>query len=116
MNRTQGPPLYMLSTIKIRAGKMLEFCELMPQVVAIVEAQGWRLMGAFSHLGGRLNVVVDLWQIPDANALPGGIQALIGASEWPDIARGLAETVEDEFLQMMTKLPFDLGRMPEPLG
>ena len=116
MSQSKTPPLYMLSTIKVRPGKMGDFCALMPQVVAIVEAQGWRLVGAFTHLGGRLNVVLDLWQIPDANALPSGIGALIAARDWPAISRGLADYVEDEFLQLMTKLPFDLGRIPEHLG
>jgi hypothetical protein len=105
--------LFVLSTIKIRPGKMPDFCELMPRLVAIMEAQGWRLLGALTNLGGRINVVVDLWQIPDANALPGGLVALMAALEWPEISRALAEYVEDEVIQLMSRLPFDPGRIPD---
>ena len=112
MSQSQ-PPMYMLSTIKIRPGKMAEFCELMPRLVQVMERHGWRLMGAWTHLGGRINVVLDLWQIPDANALPGGLGALMTALEWPDIARALAEYVEDEVIQLMSTLPYDPGRIPD---
>jgi hypothetical protein len=105
--------LFVLSTIKVRPGKMPDFCELMPRLVPIMEANGWRLLGALTNLGGRINVVVDLWQIPDANALPGGLVALLAALEWPDISRALAEYVEDEVIQLMSRLPFDPGRIAD---
>jgi len=108
-----NPPLFLHSTIKIKPGKMMDFCELMPRVVTIMEAHGWRLVGAMTNLGGRINVVVDLWQIPDANALPSGLVALMSALEWPDIARALAEYVEDEIIQLMSRLPFDPGRIQD---
>jgi hypothetical protein len=107
------PPIFFLATIKVRPGKMAEFCELMPRVVAIMEAQGWRLVGAWTNLGGRINVVIDLWQIPDANALPGGLGTLLEDLNWPELARGLAEFVEDEVIQLMTRVPFDPGRIPD---
>jgi hypothetical protein len=105
--------LFVLSTIKVRPGKMPDFCALMPRLVPIMEAHGWRLLGALTNLGGRINVVVDIWQIPDANALPGGLGALMSAFEWPDIARALGEYVEDEVIQLMSRLPFDPGRIAD---
>jgi hypothetical protein len=111
--RQSDQSLFVLSTIKVRPGRIPEFCELMTRLVPIMEAQGWRLVAALTNLGGRLNVVVDLWQIPDANALPGGLVALMAALEWPDISRALAEYVEDEVIQLMSRLPFDSGRIPD---
>lgn len=105
--------LFVLSTIKIRPGKMPEFCELMPRLIPIMETYGWRLLGALTNLGGRINVVADLWQIPDANALPGGLVALMSVGEWPEISRALGEYVEDEVIQLMSRLPFDPGRIPD---
>ena len=112
MSQSQ-PPVTVLSTIKIRSGKLPEFCELMPRLVQVMERHGWRLLGAWTHLGGRINVVIDLWQIPDANALPNGLAALMTALEWPDIARALAEYVEDETIQLMSTLPYDPGRIAD---
>ncbi len=105
--------LFVLSTIKVRPGRMPDFCALMPRLIPIMEAHGWRLLGALTNLGGRINVVVDVWQIPDANALPAGLVALMAALEWPDIARALGEYVEDEVIQLMSRLPFDPGRISD---
>jgi hypothetical protein len=105
--------LFVLSTIKIRPGKMTDFCELMPRLVPLMEAHGWRLVAALTNLGGRINVVADLWQVPEANALPNGLTGLMSAAEWPEISRALAEYVEDEAIQLMSRLPFDPGRVPD---
>jgi hypothetical protein len=70
-------------------------------------------VGAWTHLGGRINVVLDLWQIPDANALPSGLTELMTELEWPDISRALAEYVEDEVIQLLSTLPYDPGRIPD---
>jgi hypothetical protein len=110
---SQSPaPLHILSTIKIRPGKLPQFCEFMPRLVQFMERQDWRLLGAWTHLGGRINVVIDLWQIPDANALPRALGVLMVAAEWPEMSRELAEYVEDEAIQLMSSLPYDPGRIP----
>ena len=106
-----NPPIHFMATIKIRPGKMLEFSALMPRIIAVMEQQGWRLLGAWTTLVGRLNVVIDLWQIPDANALPSGFGALMMSHDWPDIAHSLAECVEDEVLQLLIRAPFDPARV-----
>ncbi|MDP9084529.1 MAG: NIPSNAP family protein [Pseudomonadota bacterium] len=106
-----NPPTHFMATVKIRPGKMLQFSELMPRIVAVMEQHGWRLLGAWTTIVGRLNVVTDLWQIPDANALPSGFGALMMAHDWPDIDNSLAECVEDEVLQIMVRAPFDPGRI-----
>jgi hypothetical protein len=110
MMSANSPPLYFLATLKVKPGKMAEFLEVMPRVVAIMETQQWRLVGAWGHLIGRLNVVVDLWSVPDANAIPRGFAALMQRLEYPELSQALGDCVEDENLQLMTRMPYDPGR------
>ena len=105
------PRLYLLATLKVRPGKMVEFGEAMARVVVIMEKQGWRLEGAWGHMIGRLNAVVDLWSLPDANTVPQGFAALMQHLEYPALSKTLAETVEDEVLQLMARMPYDPGRV-----
>jgi len=106
-----NPPLYFLATLKARPGRMAELCEIMPRVVAIMEQNGWRLMGSWGNLIGRLNIVVDLWSVPDANAVTGGFAALMQRHDYPEISKVLADCIEDETTQLMTRMPFDPGRV-----
>ena len=106
-----NPRLQMLAVLKLRSGKMQEFCEVMTRVIPIMAQHDWILAGAWTNVVGRLNVVYDLWSVPDANAVMSGFLGLMQRSEYPEISRVLADFVEDEQLQMMTRLPFDPGRL-----
>jgi NIPSNAP len=103
--------LYLHVTLKIRQGKMHQFCELMPRMVSEAERHGWKLLAAWSNIVGRLNVVVDLWEIADANSIPKQFSHLLALADWPQLEQRLAECVEDEVLQVMGRLPYDLGRI-----
>ena len=108
---TDNSGLYLHVTLKVRPGKMNEFCELMPILVGAAEQHGWKLLAAGSNLIGRLNVVVDLWKVPDANSIPTQFAALMQLSDWPQLEPRLAACVEDEVLQLMGRLPYDPKRV-----
>ena len=105
------PRIYILATLKVRPGKMVEFCAAMARTIAIMEKNGWRLEGAWGHMVGRLNTVVDLWSVPEANSVPLGFAALMQSLDFPSLSQALADTVEDEVLQLMTRMPYDPGRI-----
>lgn len=106
-----NPRVPMLAVIKLRAGKLAEFSAVMTRVVPIMEQFGWRLEGAWTNIVGRLYVVYDLWTVADANAVTAGFAGLMQKPEYPEIARVMAECVEDEQLQLLTAMPFDPGRI-----
>ena len=106
-----NPPLYFLATLKVKPGKTAELCEVMPRVVAIMEKSGWRLLGSWGNVIGRFNVVVDLWSVPEANTVMSGMMALLQHMDYPDLAKALADCVEDETTQLMMRMPFDPGRI-----
>lgn len=59
------------------------------------------LVGSYAAVAGRLNTVVDLWELPDPNAL----QATLSDPEFAKYAPQINEIVEDEVLTILTKLP-----------
>jgi predicted lipase len=62
---------------------------------------GWKLVGSYAAIAGRLNTVLDLWEVPDPNA----VQAVLSDPEFAKYAPQIHEIVEDEVLAILTKLP-----------
>lgn len=93
-------------TIEVHAAGMARFLSLMEELVPIAEGAGWKLKGAFLQRSGRLNNVIDLWELDDFNHFDRGIQAI---ATHPDSARllaTLAETVISETIVFADKAPY----------
>jgi len=93
--------VYLQASLKLRAGKLPDFIALLNKLAPLVGKHGWKLLGSYASVVGRLNTVVDLWELPDPNAL----QAALSDPEMQRFAPQINEIVEDETLQLMTKLP-----------
>lgn len=76
--------MYIQSTIEVRPEHADAFKEVMAEVVACQEAQGWRLAAAFVQLTGVLHTYVDLWECKDAGHYQ---SALAGLRSHPDFDR-----------------------------
>jgi hypothetical protein len=93
-------------TLKIRPGKLTRFCELLGVLVPAIERHGWKLLAAFVNVIGRRYTVVDLWQLPDANSV-GSVLEIVGQdASLADVVAEVDECVEEEVLQIMTKVPY----------
>ena len=97
---------YLHVTMKIRPGQMARFNAVMAEVVPEMEARGWTLLGAWSNLIGRLDTVVDLWQVEDANAVRTTLMAAAGHPDFPRWYETLSDVVLEETLQLMLPLPY----------
>jgi len=93
--------VYLQASIKLYPGKLQDFIALLNKLTPVVGKHGWKLLGSYATAVGRLNTVVDLWELPDATAL----QAALSDPEMAKVAPQISEIVEDETLQLMTKLP-----------
>ncbi len=93
--------VYLQASIKLYPGKQQEFIELVNGLIPVLKKHGWKLIGSFGTFGGRLNTAMDLWELPDPNAL----QAALSDPEMQKAAPRIGEIVEDEVLTIMTKLP-----------
>jgi quinol monooxygenase YgiN len=93
--------VYLQASIKLYPGKLQDFIALLNKLTPVVGKHGWKLIGSYATAVGRLNTVVDLWELPDAAAL----QAALSDPEMAKAAPQISEIVEDETLTLMTKLP-----------
>jgi hypothetical protein len=93
--------VYLQASIKLRAGKLQDFISLLNTLTPVVGRHGWKLLGSYASVVGRLNTVVDFWELPDATAL----QAALSDPEMARYAPQISEIVEDETLALLTKLP-----------
>jgi len=93
--------VYLQASIKLRPGTLPQFVSLLNQLTPLVGKHGWKLLGSYASAIGRLNTVVDLWELPDPNAL----QAALSDPEMQKFAPQINEVIEDETLALLTKLP-----------
>ncbi len=96
---------FMFAHIKLRPGKVQKFTEMLSGITPLVEKHGWKLHGSYFNVIGRLNTVVDVWEIPDANAVQTTLEIASQDPEFQKWIPVIEECVEDETLQVMTKLP-----------
>jgi hypothetical protein len=93
--------IYLQASIKLRAGKLQDFVSLLNSLTPVVGKHGWKLLGSYATVVGRVNTVVDLWELPNEAA----IQAALSDSELAKHASRTGEIIEDETLTLLNKLP-----------
>ncbi len=98
--------VYLQATIEVRMQKMGCFFAAMEKIVAIMKEPGWILRGAYLHQTGRINTVVNIWELPDANSLAGGFQTLFGHSDFSKVDKLLEDTVVSETLVLLSAAPY----------
>lgn len=93
--------VYLHYSIKLRAGRRQDFVSLLNRLTPVVAKHGWKLLGSYASVVGRLNTVVDLWELPNEAA----IQAALSDSEAAELASRFGEIIEDQTLTLLSKLP-----------
>jgi hypothetical protein len=93
--------VYLHYSIKLRAGRRQDFVSLLNGLTPVVAKHGWKLLGSYATVVGRLNTVIDLWELPNEAA----IQAALSDSEVAKIASRFGEIIEEQTLTLLNKLP-----------
>ena len=93
--------VYLQASIKLHPGKQQDFVNLLNTLMPLVNKHGWKLMGSYAAIVGRLNTVVDMWEVPNPNA----VEALLADPQFAKYAPTIHEIAEDETLTILTKLP-----------
>ena len=99
-------PVYLHVTLKVRMDGYQRFCDAMAGQVPIIESFGWKLVGAWVTTVGRLHTVIDIWEIPDANAYPEVMAEVAKRPDYRQFWDMLAETLEEEVVTMVQKVPY----------
>jgi hypothetical protein len=93
--------IYLQASIKLHPGKLQDFTSLINELLPVVGKHGWKLVGSYATLVGRLNTVVDLWELPNEAA----IAAAMADTELQKRGPKIAEIIEDEVFTVLTRLP-----------
>jgi hypothetical protein len=94
--------MYLQASIKLYPGKLQDFIALINELAPVINKKhGWKLLGSYAGIISRLNTVVDLWEVPSADA----VTALLSDPEFHKWGPRISEIVEDEVLTILTKLP-----------
>ena len=66
---------------------------------------GRKLLDSYFNSIGRRNTAIDVWEALDANAVQSTLDKAAHDTEWLKRVPVIEEIVEDEVLQVTTKLP-----------
>jgi hypothetical protein len=97
---------YLHVTLEVHAAGLGRFLAVMEEAVPILEGAGWKLAGAFIQRTGRLNNVIDLWELADFQHFDTGLQALRKHAKFEAIKAVLDDTVASETIVFADKAPY----------
>jgi len=98
--------VYLHVTLLLKQGKLPVFRDAMKIAQPIAETAGWKLHDAFLFRSGRLNTVVDLWELEDMNHYERGMTALQRSPRFAELQSKLADSVESETICFADRLRY----------
>ena len=98
--------VYMHVTINCRMGKMEQFSEAFSHRIPVLESYGWKFLGGWHNVFGRVARVVHLWELPDANAYQSVLSQAAQNPEFAKVGPAINESVQDEIIEIMTSTPY----------
>ena len=93
----------MKAEIIVRPGQLSAMLDLLGRrMVPIFEAKGgWRLCACFVQRTGRLNTIVDIWELEDYGHFERGYAVFRDDPEYPAVRADLDRFVESETIVFM---------------
>lgn len=100
--------LYLVARLHVKYGHMAEAAEQLAKFVPLLKPYGWKLVASYHPVIGDFREILDIWEVPDANAVPKALADLgTGANkEWDAVFAAFREHVESEQLSVCAKFPF----------
>jgi hypothetical protein len=98
--------LHLYANVKLKYGQLGPFNEAMVTVKRVMEANGWKLVGAWTTLVGDLHEVHDIWEVEDANVVPAAFAAAYQDPDFVQAAGQLSQIIDREVLSLVTKTPY----------
>jgi hypothetical protein len=98
--------VYVHVTLEVKAAGVARFVEAMGEIVPLLEGWGWRLTGAFIQRTGKLNTIIDLWEIDDHNHFDGVLRKFAAHPRFPVLKAILDDTVTSETIVFANRLQY----------
>ena len=102
--------VYLIATIETKPGGMPGLVGAITEMIPMLETAGWKLFSAFNQRTGQLGVVIDIWELPDRNAMDAGMGAVAASPRFPEIAAALQASIAKETLVFADKLEYPVHR------
>lgn len=93
-------------TMDVKASELGRFNKVMAEAVEILEGEGWSLFSALIQRTGKLNTVIDIWELNDFQHFDDGLQKFIANPRFAGIKKVLDETVLTETIVFAVKAPY----------
>jgi hypothetical protein len=94
--------MYLHATLELSYAGLPKFLAMAPTLRRILEQEGWVLVNALVQVTGRLNTVIHIWRLRDANHYSEVVAKLRAHPDFPEIHRVLCEAVDEERLLFAT--------------
>ncbi|AMK19871.1 MULTISPECIES: NIPSNAP family protein [Sphingobium] len=98
--------MYLVARLELSYAGVMEFMTVAPKVREKMEARGCKMLHAMFQQVERLNTVIHIWDVPDANTYFAAVEALKTDPDFPEILSILARSVVDETLTLATDAPY----------
>lgn len=93
-------------TLEVRAAGLARFIAAMGEIVPLLEGWGWRLDRVLLQRSGKLNTVIDIWELPDYNAFDATLRKFAAHARFPELKAILDETVASETIVFADALEY----------
>jgi hypothetical protein len=101
-----GPTTFLIAEIDLQFGRLAEFNEVMGKLVPKLEREGWKLESAYMTVVGRSGHVIDVFELPDANAVQTVQAATRKDPEFLELISQLRDIVDSERTMLAVRTPY----------
>ena len=102
--------MYVIARLELSYAGVMAFMSVAPRVREKMEARGRRMLHAVMTDIDRLNTVIHIWEVPDANSYFAAVDALKADPEFPEIVSALGRAVVNETLSFASDTPYAPSR------
>ncbi len=104
--RLDGASTYLFAHIKLKPGTIKKFTAALGEVAPLFEKHGgWKLQACFLEDDGGEDTVIDVWEIPNAEAVEKNLAAAPNDLAFQELRPRFGECVETETLHVMNRQP-----------
>jgi len=100
--------LYLVARLTVKYGCMAEAAEQLAKFVPVLERYGWKLLASMHPVIGNFCEIIDVWEVPDGNAVPNALAAIGSGKDkaWDAVFNEFKKYIETEHLSLCAKFPF----------
>jgi len=98
-------PVYLHASLRIAPGKLQAMLDLLrDDLIPIMEAQGWRILGCFTNISGARNTILDLWELNNLDHFKQGYKGFMEHARFAAIKGRIDEFVVEETLTFLDRI------------